>query len=315
MRVTVAVPLYVNQSRVGAWIATHELLKGLVERGHDVTVVPTVIDQRKPTIVDGVRVVSQAELPRSVLASSVVVSHLGDHGTTHALAVQLSKPSVRLVHGQPVRARGLDGAALAVCNSNATAKLLRRWNGAKVVVHPPTDPERYRTTPGECVTLVNLSSAKGGPLFWSIADLMPDVKFLGVRGGHGSQTNHVNPNVEVIESTEDMRDEVYARTRLLLMPSQHEAWGMVGVEAIASGIPVLARPLEGIVEALEVAGNWQHARHPKPWVADIMRLLEPTAWSEASARALARSAEMDPAAERAKFADALEDVVARKGRR
>ena len=47
-----------------------------------------------------------------------------------------------------------------------------------------------------------------------------------------------------------MRQSVYARTRLLLMPSRSESFGRVGLEAAASGIPTIASPVEGVPEVL-----------------------------------------------------------------
>ncbi|MFE4971343.1 glycosyltransferase [Kitasatospora sp. NPDC056651] len=51
-----------------------------------------------------------------------------------------------------------------------------------------------------------------------------------------------------------MRERVYARSRVVLMPSSHESWGRVGVEAFASGIPVIAHPTPGLAECLGHAG-------------------------------------------------------------
>ena len=38
------------------------------------------------------------------------------------------------------------------------------------------------------------------------------------------------------------------------MPSQEETWGRVAIEAISSGIPVIANPTEGLREALDYCG-------------------------------------------------------------
>src|SRR5690606_19301196 len=113
-----------------------------------------------------------------------------------------------------------------------------------VVVRPPVAAAEYATEPGDHVTIVNLFPNKGSALFWRLAERMPDVPFLAVRGGYGHQDIRRVPNVEVVPHLpcHRMRDEVYARTKILLMPSEYESWGRVGVEAMCSGIPVIAHP-------------------------------------------------------------------------
>src|SRR5690606_41527203 len=104
---------------------------------------------------------------------------------------------------------------------------------------PPVMDEEYATERGDGVTLINLYPPKGAATFWTLAERMPDVKFLAVIGGYGHQDVRELPNVEVMPNIPGrrMRDEVYARTKILLMPSEYESWGRVGVEAMASGIP------------------------------------------------------------------------------
>jgi glycosyltransferase involved in cell wall biosynthesis len=105
-----------------------------------------------------------------------------------------------------------------------------------------------------------------------------------------------------------MRDDVYARTKLLLMPSDYESWGRVGVEAMASGIPVIAHPTEGLTESLGDAGTFIHRDDIPAWCDAITRLLKPRAWGAASKKAKARSAELDPARDLATWVQALEHL-------
>src|SRR5436190_1677808 len=79
---------------------------------------------------------------------------------------------------------------------------------------------RYATTPGDRVTLVNTSADKGGVLFWSLAERLPDVPFMAVVGGYGRQilwSGH--PNVVIQRHSPNVTTEVYGRTRVLLLPS------------------------------------------------------------------------------------------------
>ena len=116
------------------------------------------------------------------------------------------------------------------------------------------------------------------------------------------------PNVEVIGKTSNMRDDVYARTRVLLMPSTRESWGMTGVEAMASGIPVIASPLPGLRESLGFAGIFVDPSDHQGWVDAIVRLDDPDVYGEASAKAVERSVELDPATDLNRFVNALEGL-------
>jgi len=156
---------------------------------------------------------------------------------------------------------------------------------------------------------VNLTSAKGGRLFWHLAKTTPDVQFLGVRGGYGQQVSNKAKNVTVIDPTVDMAGDVYSRTRILLMPSLHETWGMVGMEAMTCGIPVIAHPTPGLVESLGDAGIFVDRADADGW-RQAIRSLTGDEWNEASARASARAAAFDATAQIDTFAAALESLVA-----
>lgn len=143
-----------------------------------------------------------------------------------------------------------------------------------MIVHPPVDPaEHHADKPGDHVTLVNLSRHKGVDTFRAVAELLPEIPFLGVMGAHGVQHPAGLPsNVTVIGQTSDMRADVWARTRVLLMPSVYESYGMVGAEALASGLPVVAHQTPGLCEALgDAAAFIDRADHPA-W-ADAVRAL------------------------------------------
>jgi len=122
------------------------------------------------------------------------------------------------------------------------------------VVHPPLDPSRHRVGKrGNKVTLCNLQDNKGVHVWNELARRMPNVEFLGVIGSHGEQIPVKLANVEIQPLTQDMR-EVWSNTKILLMPSGYESYGMVAAEACVSGIPVIANPTPGLVECLDNAG-------------------------------------------------------------
>lgn len=309
MHVVAVTPLYPPGSRVGAWLATHECLAALARRGHSVEVA-RYLGTGETYELDGVVVYDKRATGR-VDNADIIVSHCGDNGKAHARAVELGIPSVKMVHGYATQStKRLDGASLAVFNSEASRHDLEH-NAPSIVVHPVTWAEQHRTTPGDRITLVNLSKEKGGHLFYTLARSLPAHDFLGVRGAYGRQRSSGAPlpNVETIGTTENMRDDVWSRTRVLLMPSAREAWGMVGVEAMTSGIPVIANPTPGIREALGDAAIYADRDRPAEWKLAIERLDDPTRWGDASARALARVRELDPVGELERFALAVEELA------
>lgn len=309
MRVAAVPPLYPPDSLVGAWLTTHRWLRGLVAAGHDVDVVPFLSRPGRKYKLDGVSVYAHRYRDAVVQRADVVVSHLGDQGVGHRLAVDNRKPSVVLAHGGRYDVSRLSGVSLVVANSQATSRALSGVSCPVVVCYPPTFPELYQTEPGGSVTLVNLSAEKGGEVFWRLARALPDVSFLGVRGGYGAQVSGRAPNVRLLDPVVNMRDLVYAHTRVLLMPSRAESWGLTAVEAACSGIPTLAKPTPGLREALGVAGNFVDSYDTSMWASRLRELLSPDGWLEASGRALQRVGELDPQASVDRFVAAVEGVL------
>jgi len=316
MRVAAIVPAYPPRSRVGAWLSTHEYLAHLVRRGHHVDVF-TRIDRAPVAEIDGVHVGPATEGPAmstAIAIADVVVSHCGDVEKAAELAGRWGKPNVRMAHGHIVDPAVLDGAALVVFNSQTLADSVD-CPGPSIVCRPPVHADRYRTTPGDRVTLINLSEAKGGELFWRLVRCAPHRQFLGVQGAYGNQYLDTAPNVDVIVTTEDMRGDVYARTWILLMPSERETWGMTAVEAMASGIPTIAHPTPGLIESLGSAGIFVDRADGQGWLDEIERLHDPAEWAAASCLAAARSAELDPAEDLDRFAVAIESLHCTGGHR
>src|SRR5690606_11134361 len=182
------------------------------------------------------------------------------------------------------------------------------WPGRSIVCHPPTFPEHHRVpSTGDAVTIVNCSKEKGIKTAWRCAEALPDHRFLGVKGGYGHQLIPRSPNFETIPTQQDMRT-VWSRTRVLLVPSAYETWGMVGVEAMCSGIPVIAHPTPGLRESLGDAGIFVDRDDTDGWGRELRRLADPDEYAAASAASLARAAELDPRVSLDRFADAVEGL-------
>ncbi|WP_327222984.1 glycosyltransferase family 4 protein [Streptomyces platensis] len=303
------------------------MLRPLVERGHDVSVwlsrygkAHEVYEYR------GIQVVpmeARLDFATAVRRADVLVSHLECVPSTSALARGYGKPTVVICHNthRPTfRDAAAGGTALAVYNSRwmeAEAELFFAEYPKSVrpadslIVRPPVFADEYATKPGEAVTLINCNPEKGGRVLEALAKRMPDQEFLAVRGAYGEQILPDLPNVEVIDHVrgEDMREQVYSRTRVLLMPSSYESWGRVGAEALASGIPVIAHPTPGLCESLGEAGVFVDRNDVAGYEAVLRKLKAPAEYRLASKRAKARSVELDPTAELAAWCYAVEALA------
>lgn len=325
-RVLAHVHLYPPVHNAGAEWMLHTMLADLVARGWEAQVIATEY-RGAPYVWHGVRVErapTDREMGRSYAWADVAVTHLD--ATRHAMAwARRGRPLVHLVHNH----RQLDhhqvraaAAQLVVWNSAWIAEEYRRWPGRSMVVRPPVDAAAYATTnhrrfeSGTC-TLVNLAEAKGGPLFWRLARQRQDLRFVGVRGAYAGQCvpDKMPPNGVALDNGPGIVD-VYRDTRVLLVPSSYESWGMAAVEALASGIPVVAHPTPGLLESLTLndgtpAAIFADRDSDEAWLHALRQLDDLRAWRRWSDLARRRSTELrDQAfADLDAFADAMASLL------
>lgn len=148
-------------------------------------------------------------------------------------------------------------AAGIIANSRYLAGYLERWAGGpapRVFDVPTYGTGPFPGPPEEgFVTLINPCVLKGLPIFLQLARALPEVRFAAVPTWGTTAKDRAAleslDNVTLLPATERI-DEVYGRTRILLVPSlADEAFGRVAVEAMVRGIPVLASRIGGLPEA------------------------------------------------------------------
>ena len=309
---------YPPHHNAGAEWAVHPMLRALAQRGHTVDVLlsrdhPAIVE---PYTFDGVPVHPHRGkgdpfewLLDDERRPDVLLAHLENTPRAMILGRTYGVPVVNVLHNDRdiSLAWCTPDTALVVANSRWLAEQLDHPN--TVVVPPPVFADEYATTPGDAVTLVNLCERKGASVFYALAERFPNTRFLGVRGAYGEQLVRDDlPNVEIVEHVpgDQMRDQVYARTRVLLMPSAYESYGRCAVEAMCSGIPVIASPTAGLREAVDDGGALIDPADIDAWARTLRRLLTPRGWSAASKRAKARAARLDPAGDLDRFCAAVE---------
>jgi glycosyltransferase involved in cell wall biosynthesis len=144
-----------------------------------------------------------------------------------------------------------------VANSETVAKRIRRYYGAgSVVIHPPVDTNAFSIVePSEVedyyLMAGELVSYKRPDLAVRAFNEMK-LKLIVIGGGEmlGEVRRLAGPTVTVMGSQPfDVLRSHYARCRALVFPGE-EDFGMVPVEAMASGRPVIAFGRGGAVETV-----------------------------------------------------------------
>src|ERR1019366_1457502 len=195
-------------------------------------------------------------------------------------------------------------AAGVVAIGHCVADYIARWLGREaVVIHPPiygSGPfADYGASGGGLVS----GFVTGLPIFLEVAARLPETEFGVVPGwgttGRDRRALERLPNVRFLPNARHI-DEVLARTRVLLMPSLwYEGFGLIVMETMLRGIPVVASDAGGLVEAKQGTGYVipvntierydpvfdEHAmprpvvrpNDPAPWVAALRELLSDSA--------------------------------------
>lgn len=157
--------------------------------------------------------------------------------------------SIVNVHTPPKYGRGIREAVIqadyAVYNTKAAADQWGEPNA--VVLHPPISPlPKEIKNKGNAYTLLSSLVNKGVEVVLALAKMYPDKRFIIVRSPaeptHGladlEERAALLPNVELHPRVPP--EEVYKyfeQTRILLVPSRYETYGMSAIEAAGYGIP------------------------------------------------------------------------------
>ena len=304
MRIVALLHAYVPEHGAGAEHHAHTLLSALARRGHDVVVAltqPSTWQGDTRWDVDGVTVIGRADktaLDSALAGAKVIITHLESTARANAAGRKRSIPVVNLLHNtfDPTRQwLSRDRVDLAVANSQWMANVFSDAPVPVEVLRPLTPVRQYATEPGDRITMVNLFPNKGPHVLWALAQRMPKARFLAVRGGYGWQDipDEVPPNVEIIDNTPNVKDDILARTRVLIMPSDYESWGRMGVEALCAGIRVVAAPTPGLVESLGDAGIFVNRDDIDGWESAVKKAATKTSATKAAPVARARATEVE----------------------
>jgi glycosyltransferase involved in cell wall biosynthesis len=287
----------------------HALNKSCKNYGHDVRVLLHQANHyriKNHYIFDDIDVFPPDDIifDKLVSWSNAIFTHLDYTRLSIGMAEMFKKPLFHLIHNTHTYEEIVQAEKpqYIIYNSN-WAKSRLNYNHDSFVLHPPCDFRYYDCVENpnlnEFVTLINLNENKGGNLLYELAKLLPNKKFLGVKGSYDEQIIKHLPNVTILEKQIDIR-QVYKKTRLLLMPSTYESWGRTATEAMASGIPIICTETGGLAENCGKAGVYVE-RTAESYALEIEKLDNQKLYLRKSKDSRIRSRELDPVTELALF--------------
>jgi glycosyltransferase involved in cell wall biosynthesis len=280
---------YVPNIVSGAEITCHETNKQLLKDGFEITVIVQnyVIDQ-----LDGVKIIpakgkyydETSKAQEALQRASVICVQNIYYDIGLDIAKKYRKPACFFIHATS-RGKEFFGYAGAwpiyIVYNSWSMKADISANYKSYIVKPYVDITRFKPLVAAAgspqrtyVSLINLCKDKGGDFLIELAKAMPDVHFLGVEGGYGKQIKDESQRNITYMSKTDKIEEVYAKSRIVIMPSLLETWGRVAVEAMAAGIPVIINDIEGMREACGEGALVANIKDVGEWIRLIRRLIK-----------------------------------------
>lgn len=303
----------IADNRGGGEIMLHEILKYLVSIGYKVDMIATK-NEGDTINIDGVTIYRGISKSISDFKKyDLVISQFAEGDSLAPIIKKTKIPFVYVVHNTNLLTHNtvISEPDLIIFNTQ-WVKEFHKYNGNSIVIHPPVYSENHATEHGDMITLINLVPSKGSNMFYNMAFRLSKFQFLGVEGGYFKESQQYirRPNIHFIKNTNDMKNDVWARTKVLLMPSIYESYGMTAIEACASGIPVVACKTPGLLESLDYAGIFPKTTMVKDWRDELFKLMtNKEYYQERSELALKRSKEINPLNELKKLDKKIKELI------
>lgn len=299
MKILAHIHGYPPNHNAGAEWMVHHMFKWLQKQGHEIRVVVPDVGADE---FEGIKIFP--EYARVHIRTEhyrwadIVVSHLDKVGKTINNIRVMNMPACFIMHNTHRYSTIAKIAHQSVLcfNSKYTQDVKYYPTKESCIVQPPCPVDYYKTNRGgaKYVTIINHCKVKGSDMFFTLAEMLPDVQFMAVKGDYYHQEKEWEgkrlKNVTFKENTPQIQKQ-YALTKILLMPSDYESFGRTAVEAAASGIPTICAPTPGLKESLGKAGIFHALDKPDKWAEEIKKLLKDAEYYKKCATASKKRAE------------------------
>ncbi len=316
--ITWIVSMYPPKNNAGAEWMAHAMNRFLIEKaGYRVNVIIPSFPKKEFEGVNIIEFQEKEKIARTIRDSAVLLSNFTYYIPTMRIAKRANRPCILVMHSHEQQRILQLGKQLVgtknlhvVYNSEWMKQVYSSFPYNSTVLYPPVSWKDYRVTvTGNYTTLINLNPNKGGQFLIELAKRMPNQKFLGVKGGYDVQIIDKRiSNITYLPNTPRIQ-EIYAKTKILLVPSKEESWGRVAIEAMASGIPVIAHPTPGLKEACSYAGLFADRENIFTWMNLIHRLnTDEVFYKKQSELAFKRAQELEPTSQLQQFASWIQEI-------
>jgi len=281
---------FLPKTLAGSELSGYETIKYLRSKGHTITlfIKDYVVDEY-----DGFKMYKYNSNDPFCISqiqnADIVFFQMGDETINYKLIQTRVNPTYIFIHVVDnykwLLQQKISFPISVIYNSQMTQNILPTIHDNMLML-PYVETDRFKplrtyTIQNDVVTLINCNKNKGGQLFKDLAYSMPNVQFLGVKGGYSNQIIDESPppNLTYIENQKDIR-KVFKKAGILVMPSGNETWGRTAVEAMASGVPVIHSESAGLMECVGGAGIMCLRNDHDAWADAIKRILGDRAYRE-----------------------------------
>lgn len=273
----------------GSEISAYETIKYLRSRGHKIII---MVNKWKVDEYDGFKIykydITDSFCKNQIQNADFVFFQMGYDPKNIELLIGRSNNVfvfTHLIESQPwLLQQKFSFPVTVIYNSHMTQDIMPTLHpNMRMIPYVETDKLkglRQMTINNDVVCLINCNENKGGDMLKKLAEKMPNVQFMGVKGGYSSQViDSKSKNLIYIENQKDIT-LIFKKIGILIMPSKNETWGRTAVEAMASGVPVIHSESPGLVECVGGAGIMCMHDDEGAWADAIKRLIGDRAYRE-----------------------------------
>ena len=273
----------------GSEISAYETIKYLRSRGHKICI---FVNNWKVDEYDGFKIYKYDKnisfCKSEILNADIILFQMHDKLENLEIIRQRDTPVYLFIHMVNsyswILQQRVPFDVFVIYNSHMTQDTLPTLHSNMRMI-PYVDTNKLKglrqtTINNDIVCLINCNENKGGNMLKRLAEKMPDVQFMGVKGGYSSQVVVSNlQNLTYIENQKDIIT-VFKQIGILIMPSKNETWGRTAVEAMTAGVPVIHSESPGLVECVGGAGIMCMHDDENAWENSIRKLIGDRAYRE-----------------------------------